>query len=247
MNRESYSERFKNAEAVDHYVTQVYGDDQAANIIWDLEKIQIDQLLKISAIPLSEAAYLDFACGTGRVVSFLEERMRESIGIDISPEMIRIARERVQVSELFSRDILKEPLDQKFDVITAFRFLRNAEPSLRLNIFRKLAGMLRDKNSVLIFNNHGNPCSRAAIASPIKSLWLRENRQTGINFVTHAEVMELMNEVGLQIEHRLGSNIAGKKLSRLINRNEPWKVDRQLSDGFLGRFGMNQMYLARLR
>jgi ubiquinone/menaquinone biosynthesis C-methylase UbiE len=59
---------------------------------------------------------LDIACGTGRHAIFLKNDF-EILGVDISREMLKIAREKVHDVEFVSGDMKKLDLRRKFDVI----------------------------------------------------------------------------------------------------------------------------------
>ena len=106
---------------------------------------------------VSDLAYLDFACGTGRIIAYLEEYMERSVGVDIAKEMLGVAERKIKTSKLICADLTKQNVTtEKFDLITAFRFFLNAQPELREESMRVLGSMLRNKNSLLIFNMHGN-------------------------------------------------------------------------------------------
>ena len=69
-----------------------------------------------------EKRYLDFACGTGRLLSFLENNFAASTGVDISKDMLNIAEKYRKKSELICGDITREHLldGRKYDIFTAF-------------------------------------------------------------------------------------------------------------------------------
>lgn len=69
---------------------------------WPLEEFfatgeaEIGQVLEVAAglgYPQLHERALDFGCGVGRLTRALEGRFQEAVGIDISEEMIRLARE----------------------------------------------------------------------------------------------------------------------------------------------------------
>ncbi len=109
--------------------------------------------------------YLDFACGTGRILSHMEGYAKNSTGVDVSPEMLSETRKKVKKSELIEADLTRsQPLgDRRFDLITAFRFFLNAEASLRESVMGTLGQLLSD-DGYLVFNNHMNRYSAIAIA-----------------------------------------------------------------------------------
>jgi len=107
--------------------------------------------------------YLDFACGTGRILSVVAPLAREAIGVDVSASMLDVARAKVPVARLVHADITREGVDLgTFDVATAFRFFGNAQDELRKAVLRALALRIRDGGH-LIINSHRNPRSLAAM------------------------------------------------------------------------------------
>ncbi|MBX6320541.1 MAG: class I SAM-dependent methyltransferase [Rhodospirillaceae bacterium] len=124
-------------------------------VIWEVEQQILLEVLGRFVRDLSTARLLDFACGTGRVLSLLEGRVREATGVDVSESMLEVARGELRRSRLVLSDITREAsLDRdRFDVIVAFRFFPNAEPELRDEVMAKLSSLLAP-DGVLIFNNH---------------------------------------------------------------------------------------------
>lgn len=104
----------------------------------------------------TELSLLDFACGTGRITREAAPYFRRVVGVDISPEMLKFARgDRVDYR---LRDVIAEPLDERFDVVTAFRFFLNSEVELRLQALKAIANHLA-ANGRLICNIHMNATS----------------------------------------------------------------------------------------
>jgi len=60
---------------------------------------------------------LDVACGTGNHIKFLKKRYRTQ-GLDISRQMLKIAREKNPEITLHQGDMTRFRLDGKFDVVT---------------------------------------------------------------------------------------------------------------------------------
>ena len=141
---------------------------------------------------------LDFACGTGRITSLLENLVKTSTGVDVSGSMLAVARGKLERSEIIEADITAENVlkPRKFNLITAFRFFLNAEPHLRLTAIRALTELLTD-DGYFIFNNHHN------LDSPwIKLLeYFHQKRNTdGIfNVMSMNEMKNLVEMAGLEI------------------------------------------------
>ena len=116
--------------------------------------------------PSGIPAYLDFACGTGRITSLLAPCADVSVGVDISEKMLAQARPRCPGTAFVVVDVTKSRPDLgPFDLITGFRFLGNAQHTLRLEALQALRGLMK-RDGYLLMNNHRNPWS-------IQSLVLR--------------------------------------------------------------------------
>jgi predicted TPR repeat methyltransferase len=163
-------------------------------MMWNLEKRVLDRIL---ATRFQGAAprHLDFACGTGRIIGHIGgERTASSTGIDVSASMLNSAKKNAPFAKLYEADITRnDPFgDQTFDLITAFRFFPNAEPSLRAEVIQALAKHLAP-NGYLVFNNHKNATSLVR--------WVAKRLRGSVDpkQMTREEVYELVGNVGLQV------------------------------------------------
>lgn len=124
------------------------------HMVWQFEKKILKSILA-KFYKNVEINHLDFACGTGRILCFFEHYTKKSIGVDLSPSMLSVARKNVKKAEIIEVDITRKNIleGQKFNLITAFRFFPNAENELRGEVFRELSNLL-SPNGYLVFNNH---------------------------------------------------------------------------------------------
>jgi SAM-dependent methyltransferase len=106
---------------------------------------------------------LDFACGTGRITRAAAEYFEHVEGIDISPSMLAAAEVPPNV-QLQLADFTTQPLNRRYDVITAFRFFLNAEDSLRREALRAIHAHLADAGR-LVCNVHMNSTSPGGLAT----------------------------------------------------------------------------------
>ncbi len=103
--------------------------------------------------------YLDFACGTGRITSLVENFAVVSYGVDLSEQMMEQARQKCKRTDFILKDITKNNLEiEPVNLITAFRFFGNAQDELRRVVFQSLSKLLVN-GGFLILNNHRNPYS----------------------------------------------------------------------------------------
>ena len=104
---------------------------------------------------------LDVACGTGVMFDYYLEREAASVtGIDISPEMARIAGEKYTSQpkiQVICGDVEEQPFDRKFDRIVVYNAFPHFPKPKRL--IKILAGLLKDGGRLTIA--HG--MSREAI------------------------------------------------------------------------------------
>lgn len=135
---------------------ETFSSEPYRKMIWQLEKDILDRIL-ISYFQNTEIHHLDFACGTGRILSYLEDRTKNSVGVDISASMLEIARDNNRAAEIIEADLTSEDVlgERKFNLITAFRFFPNAQPELRKQVMNLLSIHLED-NGYIVFNNHKN-------------------------------------------------------------------------------------------
>lgn len=91
---------------------------------------------------------LDVACGTGVLIGDYLERKATVTGIDISPEMIKLAKEKYPDAEFICADVQTFCFGDKFDVIMIY----NAFPhfSDRSKLFENLAAQLSEKGRLTV-------------------------------------------------------------------------------------------------
>jgi ubiquinone/menaquinone biosynthesis C-methylase UbiE len=135
---------------------------------WQLEKLILTRIL--AQYGMRSMDLLDFACGTGRVISFLEDRFRNSTGVDISPNMLRLASQQCSKSTLICADVTQNDClnNKKYDVITSFRFFLNAQQSLREEALAWVRSHLRE-NGLLICNFHFNSTCPSGLLARVRS------------------------------------------------------------------------------
>lgn len=91
---------------------------------WDADMIRddgiIDKILDIARI-CAGADVLDVACGTGVLFpDYLQRNVKSLTGIDISPEMAKIAREKFPQVQVICGDVEEISFDRQFDCIVVY-------------------------------------------------------------------------------------------------------------------------------
>lgn len=246
MNRD-YREVHLSAENAGVY-NRTYSSPSYQNLLWQLERGVLIRSLEELKHGGARVVYLDFACGTGRVTAFCEKQVSESYGLDISPAMLEHARRNTERTALMQGDLTRDGalLSGPFDLITAFRFVLNAQEELRVAALRALAKRLRNGRGILVFNVHANHYSYAFFGR----LWRR--LRNGAEFarqehsMTIDAALSLARRCGLRVERMTG---VGFLSARFVERL-PFKwclaVERALSRiPWLSPFGVDVLFECR--
>ena len=118
------------------YARRIYGELEAK----PFDRAFLDRFAK--GIPAGEI--LDLGCGPGHVGKYLRERGIPVRGLDISPEMVRLARELNPAIEFRQGDMREVPFpDEFFAGIAAFYSIIHLEPVELEPVFRELWRVLR--------------------------------------------------------------------------------------------------------
>lgn len=246
----SYRQQFMADSRAAEYEKTQWSPDSYPSLVWrEVEQPFLQDFLDRAPVPAAEIDYLDFACGTGRVLQFIESRVRSARGIDFSPAMLSIAREKVQHADLLCVDITADaPVEGRYDLITAFRFLLNAEPDLRQRALEGLARRLKDGRSRLLLDNHGNSTSYKALRWP--NHWTRKGQpryESAGNLLRHQDVVAVLDRCGLLVEEVYGYGFVGGAGLRALPEGLVRRVERTLRGRpGIERVGVHQLYVCRL-
>jgi len=142
------------------------------------------------------ATVCDVGCGSGRFVAALAKKgVKQVTGVDIAPNMIRLAEQlvsREQVADrcrFFQSDVLDWKTDERFDMVIAIGFWDYiADPLPRLRLIRKLT-----KNKFLSawprLWTWRMPIRKARLAF----------RGCPVYFFSKPRVYELLNQAGFEV------------------------------------------------
>lgn len=164
-------------------------DLKGRRLMWDLEKRILRKEVKMAN------DYLDFATGTGRIISALSDLANKKYGLDISEKMLEVAIRNSKDTQFINRDF-REPIpeleNKRFDLITAFRFFPGAENKLREDAMRFISNKLK-KGGVLIVNNHRNFWSIPYVVMRIFFI------KRGFGGMKNGEMIRLAKKYGLTL------------------------------------------------
>lgn len=217
--------------------------DKVDSLIWDhFVKPMLREELQRAA-DAGARRYLDFACGTGRITKIGASVFSDATGIDISEDMLEVARSRAPTVALHCVDVTRQPdaMAGPFDCVTLFRFLLNAEPDLRREVLDWLSSVM-PQGASLIGNTHQHTASFGGLATMIG----RGLGQKQLNHLSRAAVERLLGDAGFRVERwegfRVLPTVGGKGLA-------PEKTLLMLERGLrrmgVGLFGAEQVFVAR--
>jgi SAM-dependent methyltransferase len=184
------------------------------------------------------ARALDLASGTGRILGVLTDLGARAVGIDISAPMLTRARGvglPVAVSDV--RAPALRP-DVRFDVITAFRFLLNADNALRCDALR-LARRHLSPDGVLVLNVHRLRSSAEGVVYSTVDRVTKRDPSTA----AEREIQALLSREGFSIERSLTYGY----WSRPLGRFTPAPATRMVAAEKRGRQGQLPAWLANSR
>jgi len=186
--------------------------------------------------------HLDFACGTGRILEVIGSRFGQITGVDISPQMLALARERFPAVQMLLGDVTREAelVEGMFDSATIFRFFANAEPALREDVASWLAAHLKS-GAVLIGNTHSHTWSWSGGLNFLAHLLLRRGGRT----LSRAELTILLDRHGFTVQrwqgYRIMPTVGGRPM---LGRRLQIAVDSLLRKLHLGFLGSDQLFMA---
>jgi SAM-dependent methyltransferase len=219
---------FINRDDALHYDRVVYGRGSHDAWVWELERGYLLEL--VDRHQPGRPRYLDFACGSGRVLALLEGRAAEATGVDISAEMVALARPKLTASRLMVGDPTADPTlaPGPYDLVTAFRFLLNADDDLRGRALDAIHRALAD-DGLLVLNLHGNATSLRGLSLAARRLRPRPGpppRQ-----LSWRRLRRLLDDHGFQAVEVLGYGFLTAGWQRLLGRRAALALER------LGRRG----------
>ena len=180
---------------------QLFVEDYRTLILSEIERKWLNSIVS-QYYKHGLITHLDFACGTGRIIGYLQDQNIQSTGVDVSKTMLEVARQKCPNARFLEIDVTEGEIEQlkgKFDLITSFRFLTNAEPPLRYEALAATSLFLNDKGFMVV-NNHFNSNSLLLKLVSLK----RGVEPRGVA----PKVLEVLFDLlGLEVVRRIGIGI----------------------------------------
>jgi SAM-dependent methyltransferase len=223
----------------------IYAPGSALAFYWDhFERPYLERQFARAKSEHPVGRYLDFACGTGRILGVGAASFDDAVGIDVSEAMSDLAREKVPGARIVRADVLTESVDVgTFDVITLFRFLLRAGV-LREDILHWLRGVISD-DGILIVNNHRNARSIRGLMYRIGHRIHKDGFENEL--LTDPQVEAMLRGCGFEVIEEYGfGSVPSFRGHLLLPRRVLLALERRLAgSGPLTRFAKNRIYICR--
>lgn len=238
---ESYRKRFQAPNAA-----ELYHESLQKRIDWRLwEELIVPELYQVltKLKNLGAEKYLDFACGTGRVIDVSGSIFPHTTAIDISPQMIKFASSRHENVSFIVADVTAEPslILERFDCVTIFRFLLNAESSLRRQALSWLSKHV-EPGGYLVGNVH----LHSLIVAGMLAMTSHRFFGRSVSYLSRKETETLLEKAGFKVEEWRGYRILPTLMGRsLLGDSVQLKGEKLCKKLGLGVIGSDQMFVAR--
>lgn len=173
---------------------------------------KIDEYAKAVVLDLvgdaDHKTMLDCGCGTGRFANLLAQRGARVVGMDISGNMIKIAKKKTPLAEFIIGDVFNMPFKEKeFDLLVCSQLLTH------LHQYKKpLLEMKRviNRNGTIIIDIRN-------ILWPFRPLQILKqtiirNSEYAPHFTQVRNIKKICNEIGLEIEEFRGVGFHFKRI-----------------------------------
>jgi SAM-dependent methyltransferase len=254
--RSVYAEHYQRAETSGTIYDRTVGN-RFELAIYRLEQSLLQTLFAGRFHASRATRYLDFACGTGRILGVFRELVDTRVGIDTSPGQLAAARAKDPGAELILGNLVTHPdllAGRQFDLITCFRLVLNLEPENRLPILRRLRELLAPGGR-LVVDNHMNRYSVLGLGALLahrvlgmpKKPDVPPGRRGIISTLTERDLRRTLAEAGLEVEEVLRFFVLpGHGSFTLLPERWLVPLERRLSRvPLLKRFSKNQIFVCR--
>ncbi len=131
---------------------------------WSMDPGYRKGLRKLVELAIEENdRVLDVGCGTGTVTVMAAAKAREVVGIDLSPEMIELAREKAVKKGAANTTLIRSSVEgyrpeQPFDKVISSFMIPHVKPAFRPSIYSCMYAFLKPGGMVGLFGSRGEVC-----------------------------------------------------------------------------------------
>jgi SAM-dependent methyltransferase len=224
---DSYGHSFQEPSAAGAYA-QLYMADSSDAFIGEMQRKWLRTLVveRFGAVPFQ---HVDFACGTGRILQYLSDLAATSIGLDVSPEMLKYAELAVPSARLYALP-LERPLQFSTAprVMTAYRLLLNSPVETHKELMTFAREVLPDRDAgILVLNNHGNVFSSRRLTTIGRSEHVNHLRMRYVRDLLQSNGFEVIRSSGGQLFP--GKLLENKRTAFVARRVEELFADTKLA------------------
>lgn len=144
----------------------------------------------------ADAVVADLGCGPGHVSGWLAARGVRVVGVDLSPEMVTVARREHPEAEFRVGDLLELPAkDGEFDAAVALYSVIHLEPAEHARAFAEMRRVLRPDGRLLVSFHIGSEVRHLAE-------WWGHPVDVDFHFLDVAAVGDALTAAGFTVEAR---------------------------------------------
>jgi len=175
-----------------------------ARLADELDHKPLDRALLAAFLELAgPGPVADVGCGPGHVTRFLAARHPAVLGLDLSPRMIEIARERAPGLPFAVASMLSLPVpDGAWAGAVALYSIIHLSPAARAAAFRELARALREGGRLLVSFHCDSPELPAGGTTHLTS-WFGSDVEVDVHFLDADAVSADLVAAGFVIESTL--------------------------------------------
>jgi ubiquinone/menaquinone biosynthesis C-methylase UbiE len=166
----------------------------------ELERKPLDRALLASFAELAGAGKVaDVGCGPGHVTRFIAEHHPDVVGIDLSPRMVAIARQRAPGLTFAVGSMLALPAgDEAWAGVVALYSIIHLTPSERVTACREFARVIRPGGWLLVSFHVDSPDFSTGEVNHLNN-WFGERVQLDGYFLDPDDVMATVQAAGFAV------------------------------------------------
>jgi SAM-dependent methyltransferase len=237
MSSDEYADHFASRGNAADYDERVYAHDSHDSFIFELQRPVLRRIVRDRFGDLTPDHH-DLACGTGRILSAIEDSVGDAYGYDLSRTMLERAKSRGVRGKLLQMDIANvgdfAPVSDRPVVVTLFRFLLNVPHDVRHQALASVERILsRAPYGIAVIHNHGS-------ARSLRELGRLRNRSDGgwWNSLPPSALEQLISSHGLKVDMSFGFGVLPRTLHSssavrpLVRRLDTWALGNRVLEPF---------------